>query len=191
MGCLQQMKVGGGEGGDPRDQVSAMYAQRIQQSCRCFDLDQREEVGTWREESPPMPAALASALEAALATFETKATKMAGEHQREIDHIHSALGNADDEDHEPPPPLEEAGSDGRSPSGRRAPRRRESSGRTPYGSASRPPPPPSWRAWCVARPTAIPPATRIPAAAADRARQARRSRKRCGATGPPSRWTPT
>ena len=143
MGCLQQMKVGGGgEGSDPRDQVSAEHAQRIQPSCRCFDLDQREEVGQCAEESPPMPAALASALEAALATFETKATKMAGEHQREIDHIHSALGNADDEDHEPPPPLEEAGTYDR-PLTFRPPRsasRRELERPHPvYGSASRPP----------------------------------------------------
>ena len=89
-----------------------------------------------------MPAALASALEAALSTFETKATKMAGEHQREIDHIHSALGNADDEDHEPPPPLEEAGTYDR-PLTFRPPRsasRRELERPHPvYGSASRPP----------------------------------------------------
>lgn len=143
MGCLQHMKVGGGgEGSDPRDQVSAEYAQRIQQSCRCFDLDQREEVGQCAEESPPMPAALASALEAALATFESKATKIAAAHQRELDFENGALRNADPEEHEPLPPLEEAGSYDR-PLTFRPPRsasRRELERPHPvYGSASRPP----------------------------------------------------
>ena len=113
MGCLQHMRVGGsGEGTDPRERVSANYAQRIQQSCYCFDLDQREEVGQCEEASLPMPPAMGAAIEAGLVTFELEATAISLEHQRVLDMLHpenEALENADPEDHEQLPPLEEAG----------------------------------------------------------------------------------
>jgi len=113
MGCLQHMRVGGrGEDTDIREAVSAKYAQRIQQSCYCFDLDQREEVGQCEEASLPMPPAMGAAIQAALATFEVEATAVAVEHQRALDFLRpetEALVNADPEDHEQLPPLEEAG----------------------------------------------------------------------------------
>eukprot|EP00964_Phaeocystis_antarctica_P116808 scaffold80708_cov75-Phaeocystis_antarctica.AAC.8 len=113
MGCLQHMRVGGsGEDTDQRERVSALYAQRIQQSCYCFDLDQREEVGQCVEASLLIPPAFGAAIEAALATFEVEATAITVHHQHDLDMIHpenEALENADPEDNEQLPPLEEAG----------------------------------------------------------------------------------